>query len=157
VKFDAQTYRMTDSGSWGKTALVVGIVGIVATAAGLLVDSRQFFFSYLTAYAFCLTLALGGLFFTMLHHLVGATWSVVMRRVSETVMYVLPPLAILFLPIAFGLHDLYHWSHPDIVAADELLQKKSVYLNSGFFYVRAALYFISWILLAWSLYRNAQD
>lgn len=155
MKFDAKTYRMTDSGSWGKSALVLGVVGIIAIAAGFFVDSKQFFFSYLTAYTFFLTLALGGLFFTMLHHLVGATWSVVMRRISETVMYVLPPLAILFLPIAFGLHDLYHWSHPDVVAADELLQEKQAYLNAGFFFVRAAVYFISWILLAWSLYKTS--
>jgi hypothetical protein len=91
----------------------------------------------------------------MLHHLVGATWSVVLRRIAETEMIILPAMAILFIPIALGLHGLYHWSHPEIVAADELLQKKQAYLNTGFFYIRTVVYFVIWFLLARTLYKTS--
>jgi hypothetical protein len=68
-------------------------------------------------------------------------------------MILLPLMVILFVPVALGLHDLYHWSHADVVAADELLQKKQAYLNATFFFLRALVYFLVWFLLARSLYR----
>ena len=52
-------------------------------------------------------------------------------------------LAVLFLPIYFGIHSLYEWSHADVVAADPILQKKSAYLNESFFTGRAVAYFES--------------
>ena len=32
-----------------------------------------------------------------------------MRRLPETLAYAFPLLAVLFLPIIFGMHDLFHW------------------------------------------------
>jgi hypothetical protein len=159
VKLDRQTYRFTDTGSFGKVALVIGILGLVLSAFGYFQDKTQLFHSYLTAFSFWLSIGLGGLFFTMLHHLVNATWSVVLRRLSESVMVTLPFMIVLFVPVALGMHELYQWSHADVVAADEILQKKTAYLNTGFFLVRAVLYFAIWSLLAWSLYKTslAQD
>ena len=51
---------------------------------------------------------------------------------------------------------LYEWTHADVVARDEVLQHKQLYLNMPFFLVRAALYFVVWnalsyFLNAWSL------
>ena len=51
---------------------------------------------------------------------------------------------------------IYPWTHADLVAHDELLQHKRLYLNTPFFLVRAAIYFavwnaISYFLNAWSL------
>jgi hypothetical protein len=95
----------------------------------------------------------------LLHHLVGAVWSIVLRRIVESVMAVLPLMIIFFIPVALGIFDLYHWSHQDAVAHDELLQKKVGYLNIPFFYIRAVGYFILWFLLSRSLYKTslAQD
>jgi FtsH-binding integral membrane protein len=69
---------------------------------------------------------------------------------------VLPILTVLFLPIVFGMHDLYEWTHPDVVAASEVLRHKQAYLNTPFFLVRAAFYFLAWntvsyVLNAWGL------
>jgi hypothetical protein len=68
-------------------------------------------------------------------------------------------MAILFIPILFGLHDLYHWSHEDVVLTDPVLLKKSAYLNPVFFTIRTVIYFTVWILLARGLYKTslAQD
>jgi hypothetical protein len=154
-----QAYKISGITFFQKPALIIGIAGIIASVAGYFIDHSQFFFSYLTAYAFWMTMTLGALFFTLLHHLTGADWSVVLRRILETVMMTLPVMAILFIPILFGLHDLYHWSHEDAVAADPILLKKSAYLNPVFFTIRVVLYFSIWILLARGLYKTslAQD
>jgi len=151
MKWDSATFRVTDPGRYHKTAMIVGAIGLAASVAGYFVDSRQLYFSWLTAYAYWLTLALGGLFFTMLHHLTGSTWSVVLRRLSESVMAVLPFMFIAFLPIIAGLPDLYSWSHADIVAHDELLQGKAAFLNTPFFIIRGIIYFGVWTLLSYLL------
>lgn len=151
MQYDPQTYKLTDSNKPGLIALAVGLICLVASVAGAFADGHRFWWSYVTAYGFWWTVALGGLFFTMLHHLVNATWSVVVRRLAETTMAVLPFMLLFFIPIIFGMHDLYHWTHADVVATDPILQQKQPYLNTGFFLIRAAFYFVVWTLLAWRL------
>ena len=129
--------------------------GWAACAVALRLDPTRFHASYLVAYAFFLTLALGALFFVMLQHLTGAAWSVTMRRMAENVMVLIPLGALLFLPIAFGLPSLYEWARPEAVAADPILQGKAAFLNSRFFLLRTAFYFALWSLWAWKLYRNS--
>jgi uncharacterized membrane protein YsdA (DUF1294 family) len=63
MNFDSTTYRITESGNFGKIALVIGIVGLALSAVGFMFDSTHFYFSYLVAFVFWVTLALGGLFF----------------------------------------------------------------------------------------------
>ena len=53
----------------------------------------------------------------------------------------------------FGMHRLYEWTHADVVAKDELLRKKALYLNTPFFLMRTALAFAVWLLLAYFLTR----
>ena len=153
MKIDATTYRLTDPGNWGRFALIGGILFLALSVVGYFQDATHFYLAYLTAFFFWLTIALGGLFFTMLHHLTGARWSTVMRRLSESAASTLPLLLVLFVPILFGLHELFHWSHSEVFdpsspAFDELLKKKEAYLNVPFFYVRAAIYFAVWIFLS---------
>jgi len=81
---------------------VIGVVGVLAAIAlGLFVDhsSKRFFFSYLTGFMFVLAIALGGLFFTMVQHLVKAAWSVNVRRVAEWLAAAMPVVGILSAPL----------------------------------------------------------
>ncbi|MDX2127729.1 MAG: hypothetical protein SFU91_01690 [Chloroherpetonaceae bacterium] len=142
--------------NFGRNALIVGLVGLISLVAGFFLTPRDnFFFAYLVGYVFWLSIALGGLFFTMLHHITGAEWSVVLRRIAESLAMTIPLMGILFIPIAFGIHDLYHWSHAEQVAKDELLQHKSGWLNITFFLIRAIVYFGLWSYLALTLNRHS--
>jgi hypothetical protein len=139
-------------------------------------DLKRFFASYLFAYMFFLSIALGGLFFVLLHYATRAGWSVVVRRVAENVMGTLPVLAILFIPIALkGLDQLYEWvgfehevaqaravsadAVAQVLAAQPVLAQKMGYLSTDFFRIRAILYFAVWIFLSWHFRRRslAQD
>jgi hypothetical protein len=64
---------------------------------------------------------------------------------------VLPVLTVLFLPIAFGMTHLYHWTDTEAVLADELLLHKQPYLNVPFFLARAGVYFLVWNALVYFL------
>ena len=109
---------------------------------------EQLFRSYLIAYLFWFGIALGCLPLLMLHHLVGGAWGFVIRRVLEAGTRTLPLMALLFLPILFGIHSLYEWSDPEVVARDSILQAKDAYLNAPFFIVRAVVYFFAWLVFS---------
>jgi hypothetical protein len=88
----------------------------------------------------------------MMHHLAGGRWGFSIRRLLEAGTRTLPLMFILLLPILFlGLHDLYHWTHTD--SLDEILKKKSSYLNEPFFIARNLIYFLVWGLMAFYLNR----
>src|SRR5687768_3267098 len=96
--------------------LTAGVVCLVAAVVwGLLIgdEMRRFFHAYVLAFTYMLSFALGALFFVIIHHLVGATWSVVVRRLAEIVTGAFPVLFVLMLgiavPLLFGSHSLYEW------------------------------------------------
>ena len=129
------------------------VFSVLAVAAGLLClagalnEPERFFGSYLVAFLFALSVALGALFWVMLHHLTGAAWSVVLRRVLEHLTRTLPWLALLFVPLILGISFLYPWSDT-AHQADPILQAKRPYLNVPFLLTRAFLYFAVWTWLA---------
>jgi len=142
-------------------AVTVALVAGAALAIGWVIDDspgkRQFYFSYLWGYMWALSLALGALFWNIIHHVVAAGWSVGIRRIHENVHRALPVLALLFIPIALGLGTIYKWSN-----ADDLKNGKQVWLSPGFFLIRIAIYFAIWITYStlmrrWSLQADATE
>ena len=131
-----------------RNCLLVGIAGLAACAAGAAANPAAFFRAYLVAYLFWLGIALGCMAIVLIHYLTGGAWGLVIRRVLESGTRTLPLLALAFLPLAFGLRELYEWARPEVVAADALLRHKSTYLNPPFFLVRAAIYLAAWIAVA---------
>ena len=119
------------------------------------VSWERFLRSYVTAFCFVVSLSLGGLFFVMLQHLTRAGWSVVVRRIAEGLAYSLTWMWVLFIPIVIGLFttDLYLWSDP--AHRDAVLVHKAPYLNTTFWLIRAAAYFIIWAVLARYFVRNS--
>lgn len=131
------------------------IAGILLAAGGALgfVYPAQFFRSYLFGFVFIIGLSLGSLAILLIYHLSGGRWGAVIRSLLEAAIRVLPFLAVLFLPIVLGMKHLYLWMDAAKVQADEILREKSVYLNMGFFLVRAAVCFGIWILYSFLLNR----
>jgi hypothetical protein len=126
-------------------SLIVGGIALAVCLVGALFSRSQFYQSYLLAYVFWLGIALGCLGVAMLHSLSGGAWGVVIRRVLESGMRTLPLMLLFFLPLLFGLQDLYEWARPAAVSEDAVLRHKSAYLNTRFFFVRSMLYFAVWI------------
>jgi hypothetical protein len=136
--------------------ILAGIAGLAIGAAVSLLLSNgatQFFQSYLMAYTFCLGITLGCLALGMVHQLSGGAWGVVLRRPIGAAARVLPVLTVLFLPILFGMSRLYIWTHADVVARDEAIRHKQLYLNAPFFVIRAIAYFVVWNAVSFTLNR----
>ncbi|HET7503346.1 MAG TPA: hypothetical protein VFK02_20135 [Kofleriaceae bacterium] len=134
-------------------AAAVGTAGAIATAIGFAVDPAQAAFSYLTAWAFALSIALGALIFALIGHAVDARWTIVFQRFTEAITSSLPVLAIGFLPVALAAGWLYPWADPAAVAALDpeaaaRLAHKAGYLNVTAWSIRAVVYLALWIAIA---------
>lgn len=146
-------------------AAAAGILGLaIAFAVGVFApDLRpRFYQAYLVNFLFFLAIGLGALFFTMIHHLTKAGWSVTVRRLAEAIALNLPWMALLFVPLVFGLfdHQLFKWANPVLIDPaspefDPLVYAKKDYLNPTFFLVRAAIYFGVWAFLAWYMWSRS--
>lgn len=138
-------------------ALVVAGLGVLGCVIGVFAARPQFFHAYLIAYLFFLGLALGSMAILMIQYITGGAWGAVIRRLLESATRTLPLMAVLFIPIALGLTDLYEWARPEHVAHDPILQHKSLYLNVPFFLGRAVFYFVAWIGTAYFLNRWSRE
>jgi hypothetical protein len=155
----AQEYRTPDSvGRLQRTAMVAGGIALLLGIFGAVKSPQIFFPSYLMAYLLVLGLALGSLGLLMLQHLTGGHWGIVIRRPLESATRTLPLLAVLFLPIVFGMKYLYGaWLDPEKVRAEPLSSLQQSYLTAHWFYVRAIIYFAVWIGLMFVFNRWSRE
>ena len=145
--------------TWNRLPVIgAGSALLGAAACAILgpANPKQFFFSWLVSFLFFLSLALGALFFVLIQYAAQGGWGIVLRRIGETTFATIPVFAVLVLPVLFGLHDLYEWSHAEAVAEDPLLQWKAPYLNVPFFLIRVAIYFGCWSFIALLYYRRSR-
>jgi hypothetical protein len=140
---------------WRRNGFIVGGIGLLLALIGLFFSREQFFRSYLWAFLFWFSLGMGCLPLLMLYHLVGGRWGFTIRRIIESGTRTIPVMGLFFIPIFFGIHDLYEWSHPEVVAQSEVLQEKQAYLNTPFWIIRTVFYFAVWLFYIRRLNRDA--
>jgi hypothetical protein len=140
-------------------AAALGGLGLVLALVLRAGDTKQFAFSWLVAFLFFLSLALGALFFVLIHFATQAGWGIVVRRLAENTMGTLPLFALLFVPVTLGMGELFPWVHGIAHGHDHVLAGKAPYLNTPFFVGRAVAYFACWSAIAMFYVRRsrAQD
>ncbi len=136
---------------------VVGGLGLLLCVAGFFANRAEFFQSYLFAFIYWSGFAFGGLGILLLNNVVGGKWGVTARRFLEAQMRTLPLIFIFTLILLFGLKDLYPWTHPNIVAASDVLRHKHPYLNIPFFIARIFIYFALMTFWGWRVNRFADE
>ena len=130
------------------SALLIGAVFTLLLLIGAFFDRGQFFHAYLVGFVFWTGITLGSLALLMLQHLTGGAWGLVIRRVLEASTQTLPLMLILFVPIIFGLKQIYPWTNVTFMHETAALQQKAHFLNPSFFILRSVIYFAFWSLLA---------
>lgn len=144
--------------------LIAAAVGAaVAAIHAALVEHgyRRFMLAYLVAFAFVLSLSLGGLFFVFIQHLTRSGWSVLIRRFADALAASMPVVAVLFIPIAvsvlMGHGEIYpcaqagHGTGHSAHGAGE----KSAYLNPAFFIARWAVFLAIWSAMSLFFWRHS--
>ncbi|MCC6486550.1 MAG: hypothetical protein IT364_03555 [Candidatus Hydrogenedentes bacterium] len=134
-------------------ALIIGGAGaVIFLVGGLFFGREKFFQAYLYAFLFWNGLGLGCLSALMLHHMVEGRWGFMIQRILEAGTRMIPVMFVVFLPILFiGSRYLYPWMPGGALADSALIHEKAGYLNTGFFTIRAFIYFGVWIGLTFLL------
>jgi len=155
----AQDYRAPESvDRIRQRALVAAVVGLLICIIGILKAPDRFFPSYLLAFIFVLGLSLGSLALLMLQHLTGGNWGIMIRRPLESATRNLPLVAVLFVPIFFGMKYLYAgWLNAPPSGEGALSEFQRSYLTPNGFRVRAILYFAVWGILVFLFNRWSRE
>ncbi|MFY9977337.1 MAG: hypothetical protein WAK22_03840, partial [Candidatus Sulfotelmatobacter sp.] len=137
-------------------SMMVGILFGAGAIALAFIQPQEFFRAYLLGFMCWLGLALGSMAILMIRHLTGGGWGTVIRRILGAAMRTLPLLAVLFIPLFFGIHRIYIWAQPlsnipDLHFREHLEKLTRTYLSIGFFIGRAVFYFAIWNLLSFLL------
>jgi hypothetical protein len=99
-------------------------------------------------------ISLIGVFFIAVQYVAWAGWSVTIKRIPEAFGAFLPFCFLAMLAtFLLGGHDIFHWTHHDVVAHDKILQGKSGFLNTPFFLIRMVLFFGLWYMI-WRVLRG---
>ena len=69
-----------DLSKWRHVPVLMMVAGGLLAVLGAAVSLKEFAFSWLLAFMFCLSICLGALFLVLVHHLFDAGWSVPIRR-----------------------------------------------------------------------------
>jgi hypothetical protein len=99
----------------------------------------------------------------MIGYAANARWMAVVRRPMEVVALPLPALAVLFVPILFGLeHYPWHTPPPGLAAHElHILAHRAPFMSTAGFAIRTAVYFAVFIIAAallrrWSVRRDRE-
>jgi hypothetical protein len=142
IKLGKDASKLTTA---GVAMAVVGLVLSLILSIGKGDHFQRFFFSYLTAFAWCLSIAVGGLFFVLVQHVTRARASVAYRRIGEIITQTFPILLVMSLvilvPMLLGNSTLYKWMEPDPVTAHHI-HHKHTWLSAPFFAARIIFYLV---------------
>lgn len=152
----------SSTASTASKALTIGVVGLALTAVGIFVSGpAKLAMSYLVGVTYWTAIAIGFLLMILIHHIVDASWSAVVRRQWEHGLAAFKWLALLFLPLVlaslfYGHGDLiWPWMNPDhvihgghTVGHDPLYVKKSGFLNTTGFILGTYGSFLLWMWIS---------
>jgi len=150
-------YRLSGDQRWWAVPFGAGIVLLAIGLVIMLGDVPRALFAYLIGWVFCVSIAIGALFFVMIQHVTKARWSVSIRRIAEALAASFPLLALAGIPVLLGMHDLFHWTHEELYVVggpeyDAIIAGKQAYLNTPFFIVRYVIYFAFFSFIGGRLY-----
>jgi hypothetical protein len=151
------TYQRKDlPSSVSKIGMALLAIGVILGVVAFFVDHSRAVYNYLIAFTFMISIGVGALFLIALEYIVGADWSVPIRRVVEFFAAIIPLLAILVIPLLLNMGELFHWSHAEAVAEDEILNAKAPYLNVPFFIIRVFVLIGIWSLFYFFFIKNSK-
>lgn len=141
----------SDISRWRTLAIGIGgICTLIVLGACFFPEARETALrAWLLGFMFACGLGVGGLGILHLQYLTGGAWGVVIRRIVEACSRTIPYLAILFLPIAIGVYNIYEWSH--INKTDAIVMHRGWYLTWSGFVIRAVIYFGIWFAMQYLL------
>jgi len=127
-------------------AMGVGMCAVMATHR-----VEMLWRAYLLGVVSCWLVSVGATGLIAIGNLTGGRWAAAARPFYLASMRTLPIVALLFVPIAFVLPEIYPWARGGYAHEAAFSAAKSAYLSAPFFLARAAGYIGIWLFVAWWL------
>jgi hypothetical protein len=130
-------------------ALLIGIIGLVGCAAGLVLAPRQALIAWLVCWLGWGSIPIGALALLMLVALIPGSWHRLYAQPLVLGTTLVPLVAIAMIPLLVGVELIYPWTANGATAGYAAF--KAVWLSTGFFVVRTVVYLLALTLIAWAL------
>ena len=134
---------------WLASRKVAARAAIVLLVLGIAVSPRHFVERCLIASGSMLTIGLGGLFFILLHHALGARWSTVAVRHMRCSLQFIIASVVFLAPLLWRSGDTWGWfaqhTLPDAKAA-----LNDAYYQGRFMLLRLVVCYLAWLGLAYA-------
>jgi len=144
------------AGRLRNACLIAAAIGVVLLAVtGRQSGPASWLPSVLFVWLFVLGLSLGSLAWVTVHNLTGGHWGRDARPFALAALRLFPLCALLAVPLLIAPSQLLPWMRTPGGADAGLVAGQQWYLNSPFFYLRGAVYFVIWLVLAWMLRDDA--
>lgn len=152
--YDANAFSAPpEIGRWRTLALGIGgVLSIVILVVALLFPAMRedALRAWLLGFILWCGIGVGSIGVLLLQYLIRGSWGVISRRVLEASARTIPVLAVLFLPILFGVKNIYEWTHL-VGTDDKIIEHRQPYLSVEWWMIRAIMYFVFWFLMAFYL------
>jgi len=147
--------RIKFAGAERLMVIALTIVGAITAVVGAASSPERLWASWLLVSYYTLGVGLAGLCFVAIHYTTGASWSVAVRRVAESLAATLLLGIVLLAVVFFARPQLYPWMNSSSLSspADTALAFKQFWLSRPFFLARAAVYAFVWTLFALAIRR----
>src|ERR1043165_5878957 len=129
-------------------ALIVAAASAALCIALALPRPEVLWRPFLVAFLSCWLVAMGGAALLAIGNLTGGTWAAAARPFYRALTLTIPLVAILAIPFALGLENIYPWAASDSPIRSELPSGKAAYLSPHFFLIRGACYLAIWTIIS---------
>lgn len=147
---------------------VLMAIGVISIIAGFLTDgsdhhNRWWSALYVNALFFTF-ISFGALFFNILQYATESAYSVLVKRIFESIISFMPVGVIIVLLVhlvgSFHGHHIFHWMDPEVYDEasphyDAIIAGKAAYLNIPFFWVRSLVYVGTFLIFAIAFRRRS--
>ncbi len=125
--------------------LIAAAAAIVVLAIVLVLAPKVVMQGWLIAFVFVSGIPIGSLVLLLIYRLTGGRWGSALAPVLVPTASMVPFIAVIFVPLAFGLSGLYRWVSGASVLRPQVAE---VYLNQPAFLLRSAVALIGWSVLS---------
>lgn len=133
---------------WQRSALALGVACLAGSLVAIARAPERFLNAYLTGLMFWTNVSVGLLFLLLLQLLLRSDWGRRTQPLLEAGVNTFPLLALLFLPLLFGIRHVYAWASQRTELGQPLPAHLHAYFSTPFFAARALGCFALWWLLS---------
>jgi hypothetical protein len=130
---------------------ITAVYALVALAVGLGVSPKSVIPGWLIAFVFVSGIPVGSLVLLLIHRLTGGGWGTAVAPVLMRATSMVPLVALIFVPLAFGLAVPYRWAVDASTLRPEVAH---IYLNQPAFLLRTGIALFGWSVLAVAVVRE---